>query len=223
MTLDKLSKTYSSRGERIAVLHEVTYHFDARTPTCVVGPSGSGKSTLLNIIGGLLKPDAGTVTVDGRRVNNLSSSELTEYRRKIGLLFQEFYLLPSLTALENVIVPTVPYRRRQSEVRQQALALLDRVGMAHKANSRPSELSGGQQQRVAIARALINNPRLILADEPTGSLDRANGELVADLLVESAAEGAATLVIATHDQVLASRCGRSLELSNSDQLAERTA
>ncbi|MFI9644206.1 ABC transporter ATP-binding protein, partial [Micromonospora sp. NPDC051925] len=212
VALAKVSKSFVSHGERITVLDEVTYTFDASTPSCVAGPSGSGKSTLLNVIAGLLKPDSGVVAVDGRPVDRLSSRDLVEYRRHVGLLFQEFHLLPSLTALENVMVPTVPYRRQQSDVRQQALALLDSVDMARKANSRPSELSGGQQQRVAIARALIASPRLILADEPTGSLDRANAELVADLLIESAAKEAVTLIIATHDPLLVARCGRSLEL-----------
>ena len=167
--------------------------------TVVMGPSGSGKSTLLTLIGGLDRPTAGTIEVGGQRLDELNENLLALYRRRtVGFVFQSFNLVPSMTALENVALPMrfagVPRRQR----RERALALLERVGLADRAYHRPIELSGGEQQRVAIARALVNDPLLILADEPTGNLDTASGMVILQMLSDLHREGR-TVVVVTHD------------------------
>ena len=181
----------------------------------ITGPSGSGKSTLLNIIGTLDRPTSGRVLLEGTDLAGLDDPHLAALRnRRIGFIFQDHHLLPQCTALENVLVPTLatsdPELRRTA--RERAVPLLERVGLAERMYHRPGELSVGQCQRVAVVRALINRPRLVLADEPTGSLDRAIADELADLLVELNRDEKVTLIVATHAQPLAARMQRVLEL-----------
>jgi lipoprotein-releasing system ATP-binding protein len=177
----------------------------------ITGPSGSGKSTLLNILGTLDAPDAGEVWLEGRELEKLDARELARVRnRRIGLVFQLHHLLPHLGVLENVLVPALV--SGDPGAPERARRLLDRVGLGHRLAHRPAQLSGGERQRAAVVRALINRPALVLADEPTGSLDRRSAESLADLLVELNREEGTALVVATHAAALASRLGRSLEL-----------
>ncbi len=177
------------------------------------GPSGSGKTTLLQLLGALDRPDDGQVLFDGRDLGALGDRELAELRlRAFGFVFQQFNLIPTLTAVENVEAGLVPTRVRRAELRQRALAVLGEVGLADRASHLPGQLSGGEQQRVGIARALVVEPRVILADEPTGNLDSATGGEVIDLLAGLAARHGATVVVATHDAELAARAERRLAM-----------
>jgi ABC-type lipoprotein export system ATPase subunit len=182
----------------------------------VVGPSGCGKSTLLNIIGTLDRPGAGQVLLDGRDLTRLDDNALAALRsREIGFVFQLHHLLPQCTILENVLLPTLAARdtaaeRRQAEAR--ARGLLERVGLSHRLAHRPGELSGGERQRAAVVRALVNSPKLLLADEPTGSLDRASAENLGRLLVEVNRADGVTLIVVTHSLELAGEMGRVLQL-----------
>ena len=194
-----LQKAYPMGPVTVRALDGVELIIEQNTLTVVMGPSGSGKSTLLYLLGGLDRPTGGKIEVDGQSIENLDENELAVYRRRVvGFIFQSFNLLPSMSALDNVAFPMqfarVPGRRR----RARAAELLDRVGLADRAHHRPTELSGGQQQRVAIARALVNDPQLILADEPTGNLDSASGLGVMHLLSELHKSGRTVLVV-THD------------------------
>jgi putative ABC transport system ATP-binding protein len=165
-----------------------------------MGPSGSGKSTLLHIIGALDAPTSGEISVAGRRLDGMDDRELTELRRdRIGFIFQFFNLLPSLTALENVLLPALIARRRDSKLEARARALLERVGLGTRVTHLPSELSGGQQQRVSIARALLLEPELLLADEPTGNLDTKSGREILELIREVNQREGHTVVMVTHD------------------------
>lgn len=173
----------------------------------IVGPSGSGKSTLLNLVGALDSPTAGRVVFDGQDLETLSDKERAHLRnRRIGFVFQDHHLLPQCTALENVLLPALAGKRRTTpdEVKR-AEHLLERIGLRERAGARPGQLSGGERQRIAVVRALINRPALILADEPTGALDRANAESLTDLLVELNQEENVTLLIVTHAQNLAEK------------------
>lgn len=179
----------------------------------IVGPSGSGKSTLLGLIGGLDSPTRGEIEIDGVNVTKMSEDQLTEIRNeKIGFIFQFFNLIPTLTALENVLLPMQFARKSQSRPEKRAKELLDMLGLKDRMHHRPSELSGGQQQRVAIARALANNPPLLLADEPTGNLDTASGNVVLETLDEVRQKEGTTVVIVTHDEKLAQRADRVMTL-----------
>ena len=194
-----LQKAYPMGPVTVRALDGVELIIEQNTLTVVMGPSGSGKSTLLYLLGGLDRPTGGKIEVNGQSIENLDENELAVYRRRVvGFIFQSFNLLPSMSALDNVAFPMqfarVPGRRR----RARAAELLDRVGLADRAHHRPTELSGGQQQRVAIARALVNDPQLILADEPTGNLDSASGLGVMHLLSELHKSGRTVLVV-THD------------------------
>jgi putative ABC transport system ATP-binding protein len=177
----------------------------------LTGPSGSGKSTLLYLLGALEEADAGTIDVAGERITALKRSELAAYRRRVGFVFQRFHLLPTLTALDNVIAPVLPYRV-DFDRRTRARELLSSVGLEGREEFLPSKLSGGQQQRVAVARALIGGPRLILADEPTGNLDSRSSEEVLDLLMGLRERHGTTVVIATHDPDVVARCDRVVQL-----------
>ena len=197
------------------VLNGVTLQVEAGESVAIVGPSGSGKSTLLNIIGTLDRPTGGQVLLDGRDLAELSDAELAVLRnRDIGFVFQLHHLLPQCTVLENVLVPTlvggalVPGETPEDRAQR----LLERVGLSERLGYRPGQLSGGERQRVAVVRALINQPKLLLADEPTGSLDRASAENLAELLVELNREERVTLLLVTHDLTLAGRMGRVLVL-----------
>lgn len=208
-----LRKVYESEGGPLAVLNGIDLDLRGGDQVAVVGPSGAGKSTLLHILGGLDRPTAGAVEVDGRPLGDLSPRTLAEYRnRSVGFVFQDHNLLPQCTVLENVLIPCAASGGAGDAQVDRARRLLDSVGLSARVAHRPSELSGGEKQRVAVARALIQGPRLILCDEPTGNLDRANAERVADLIVSLAQEARAVLVVATHSEALARRLPIRLQL-----------
>ena len=212
-----VTKTYGEPGEggAVRVLNGVTLTIQAGRSAVIVGPSGCGKSTLLNIIGGLDHPTSGRVLLDERDLGTLDDDALAEIRRReIGFVFQLHHLLPQCTVLENVLIPTLAERDGSSprDLRERARSLLDRVGLGDRIKHRPGELSGGQRQRVAVARALINRPRVLLADEPTGSLDEGTSQSIADLLAELNRDEDVTLVVVTHSRPLAERIGNVLEL-----------
>ncbi|MHC4426659.1 MAG: ABC transporter ATP-binding protein [Planctomycetota bacterium] len=219
LELDHVAKSYQSPGDKegVCVLKDITLKLEKGQSLVIVGPSGSGKSTLLNIIGALDRPTKGRVLFDGRDLAKLDEVELATVRnRQIGFVFQLHHLLPQCTVLENVLVPTLAGKNRPSmkEVRERAMSLLQRVGLGEFLLHRPGELSGGQRQRVAVVRALINEPELLLADEPTGSLDTdASGNII-DLLVELNRSEQVTLIVVTHSLKLAERIGQVMELNN---------
>jgi len=196
------------------VLNDVSLRVAPGESVAVVGPSGSGKSTLLNIIGALDRPTFGRVLLDGRDLSQLSEWELATIRnREIGFIFQLHHLLPQCTVLENVLVPTLAGGGPPGQdLEERARRLLERVGLAERMTYRPGQLSGGERQRVAVVRALINRPKLLLADEPTGSLDRASAENLAQLLVELNREEGVALIVVTHALNLAARMARVFEL-----------
>jgi len=201
-----LGKVYPSPGGELTVLENLDFRPRPRTLTAIVGASGSGKSTLLHVLGTLDRPTAGTVTFGGRNVFALSSGERARFRnRSIGFVFQFHHLLPEFTALENVMMPGLIAGRKRYEVASEAVKLLESVGLADRAAHRPGELSGGEQQRVAVARALINRPVLLLADEPSGNLDRTNSEDLHALLARLVHERGQSTLVATHDERLAAR------------------
>jgi putative ABC transport system ATP-binding protein len=206
--LTQVSKTYSRNGVPITALRDASFGIDAGDFVVIRGVSGSGKSTLLNILGCLDSPTAGTYLLDGADVSHKSDAELSRIRsQKIGFIFQSFNLLPRTTAIENVELPMIYADQAVSQTRaRQALA---RVGLAHREHHFATELSGGEQQRVAIARSLINDPALILADEPTGNLDQMAGAAVMQILGELNEEGR-TIVLVTHDEELARHAHRVL-------------
>lgn len=219
LELVKVCKSYDSPlgGERVSVLKDIDLKVEGGESVAIVGPSGSGKSTLLNIAGALDRPTSGDVLVGGADIGGLNDSALAGLRnRKIGFVFQLHHLLGQCTVLENVLIPSIACKssRGAKETEEYARQLLDRVGLGEWIFHRPGELSGGQMQRVAVVRALINRPGLLLADEPTGSLDKAATENIADLLVELNQSEKVTLVVVTHSMVLAERMGKVLLLSD---------
>ena len=216
LEIKNLTKTYRAPdgGDAVEVLRGVELRVAAGEMVAITGPSGSGKSTVLNIVGALDRADAGEVLVEGRDVEKLGEAEVAAYRSTtVGFIFQLHHLLPQCTVLENVLVPTLAQPRGdRGELRARAEALLAAVGLEHRRGHRPGQLSGGERQRVAVARALINQPKLLLADEPTGALDRVNAGRLVDLLVEmNRAQGVAVIMV-THASELAGRMGRVVEL-----------
>src|SRR5687767_138511 len=206
-----VSKTVISGSEPLTILHPLTTTIPRGQFLAIVGPSGSGKSTLLGLVAGLDSPSTGTVHVDGIDITALSEDGLAKLRgEKIGFVFQFFHLIPSLTALENVLVPMEIAGRADAGAR--ARALLDEVGLTGRGHHYPSQLSGGEQQRVALARALANDPPILLADEPTGNLDSANGRHIMDLLLQVNRARRTTLVLVTHDASLARLASSQLAL-----------
>ncbi|BBQ84344.1 MULTISPECIES: lipoprotein-releasing ABC transporter ATP-binding protein LolD [Enterobacteriaceae] len=219
---DNLCKRYQEGSVQTDVLHNVSFSVGEGEMMAIVGTSGSGKSTLLHLLGGLDTPTSGDVIFSGQPMSKLSSAAKAELRnQKLGFIYQFHHLLPDFTALENVAMPLLIGKKKAAEINTRALEMLNAVGLAHRASHRPSELSGGERQRVAIARALVNNPRLVLADEPTGNLDAKNADSIFKLLGElNQSQGTAFLVV-THDLQLAKRMGRQLEMRDghlSDQL-----
>jgi ABC-type lipoprotein export system ATPase subunit len=197
------------------VLRELSFTIPGGESVAIVGPSGCGKSTLLNIIGTLDHPTTGKVWLDGRDVSQLDEAGLALVRNgQIGFIFQSHHLLPQCTVLENVLVPTIAHKQANARdgARARAEKLLKRVGLGERLHHRPGQLSGGERQRVAVVRALINQPKLLLADEPTGALDRASAHGLAQLLVELNREEGVTLIVVTHAPDLARQMGRVLEL-----------
>ena len=209
-----VTKTYrTGAGLPVQALDGVTLDIPGGQAVAVTGRSGSGKSTLLHLAGAMDDRDGGSITVDGRDLSSMSEKQRTRYRRGVGFVFQRFHLLPALTACDNVAAPVLPFRTGYDK-RAKARDLLAAVGLKGREDDLPAKLSGGQQQRVAIARALIGDPRLLLADEPTGNLDSATGAEVLDLLFALHRDRGLTLILATHDPAVACRCDRVIELSD---------
>ncbi len=214
IALRNLTKEYVDGPRVVRVLTGLDLEIAAGERVAIVGESGVGKSTLLHILGTLDRPTSGEVWFDGEELARKSDHELAHFRnREVGFIFQFHHLLPDFTALENVMMPALIAGARRETARQRAGALLARVGLSERVEHRPGELSGGEQQRVAVARALIQEPRVVLADEPTGNLDPATAEGVQDLLIELNAERRLTLVVVTHSTVLASAMDRTLRLT----------
>jgi len=209
--LQQVAKTVQSGGQPLTILHPMDLSVPPAQFLAITGPSGSGKSTLLGLVAGLDAPSSGRILVAGHDITGLSEDDLARLRRStIGFVFQFFHLIPSLTALENVCVPMEIAGRKDAVAR--ARDLLAEVGLTERGHHYPSQLSGGEQQRVAIARALSNDPPILLADEPTGNLDLANGQHVMDLLLDIRRTRGATLMLATHDAALASLADARLRL-----------
>jgi len=212
---ENLFKTFVLPHKRVEVLKGTDLTVSKNERVAIVGRSGSGKSTLLHVLGGLDRPDAGEVRIDGQALYAVSPRVRTAIRAaKIGLVFQSYHLLPEMDVTENVMLPTMTgaVRIKKAQARQRALVLLDQVGLADRASHMPLELSGGEQQRVALARALIHEPALILADEPTGNLDRMTGAQIMDLLFGLSCTRDLSLVMVTHSPETAALCDRVLEL-----------
>ena len=210
--LENVSKLYRRRQQEIVAFQADSLEIDAGEYVAVVGPSGSGKTTLLSLLGGMLSPDTGKVWLDGQSLYDLPVAERTRLRREqIGFVFQTFNLLPYLNAAENVQVPLLLNGTPPAEQRDRAVGLLEQVGLADRIDHKPGELSTGQQQRVALARTLANNPRVILADEPTGNLDPESRESVLSMFDQFVCDGR-TIVMVTHDPAAAQRARRRLRL-----------
>ena len=213
LQVENITKQYPTRAEPIEVLRGVSFSLDPGQNLAIVGPSGSGKSTLLSILGTLESPTSGRVFLDGVDAAELDERRLAAFRsRRIGFVFQDHYLLPQCSLLENVLLPAVPLGPVGAETIQRAEMLLARVGLAERREHRPAELSGGERQRAALARALINAPDLLLADEPTGNLDRTTAQQVGQLLLELQKTEPMILVVVTHSQRLADCLQTRLEL-----------
>lgn len=213
LTAQKIGKTYTLGKRRLEVLRDVSLEVGYGEFIALRGASGAGKSTLLHLLGGLDTSDTGTIWCAGTHLTQASESELAHLRNvKLGFIFQAYHLLPELDALENVCVPARLARIPAPMAARRAQELLERVGLGARLDHKPYELSGGEQQRVAIARALINEPELILADEPTGNLDSHTGQEIVDLLIQLRAEKNTTLIIATHDAGVAGRAPKVVQL-----------
>jgi predicted ABC-type transport system involved in lysophospholipase L1 biosynthesis ATPase subunit len=210
-----LRKTYTLGARQIEVLRGIDVQVRRGEALVIVGASGAGKSTLLHLLGGLDAPSGGDVSLDGASLFTLSSAARTRLRNeRIGFVFQAYNLLPELDALENVCLPALLQPRTRDGLAERGMDLLRAVGLGERAEHRPAELSGGEQQRVAIARALVNRPSILLADEPTGNLDSKTGEAVLDLLWKMRLESGTTLVMVTHDEHVARRGERVLEIAD---------
>ena len=216
LTAKNISKEYAAvdDGERVSVLRDINFSINAGESAAIVGPSGCGKSTFLNIIGTLDTPSSGEVILENETISRLSQDQLASVRNaKIGFIFQAHHLLPQCTVLENVLIPLLAAdKSRRPEAEERGRKLLDRVGLGQRLSHRPGQLSGGERQRVAVVRALINRPKLLLADEPTGALDRKSSENLADLLTELNREENVALIVVTHAQDLARKMQRVYEL-----------
>ncbi len=223
ISFEKVCKTYRRGGEELRVLASLDLEIPAGDFVALMGPSGSGKSTILNLAGGLDTADSGTVSVASETLNRMSSKALAQWRaRHTGFVFQSFNLIPVLNAVENVTLPLLNTPLKGAERRKQAEYALGIVGLSDRLKHRPAQLSGGQEQRVAIARAIATDPDVILADEPTGDLDRDTANEVMELLVRLNEELGKTILMVTHDQVAADRAKRTLHLDKGE-LADGSA
>lgn len=224
--LSEVDKSFPRGEVSVSVLKGISFSINEGESVAVVGPSGSGKSTLLNIVGTLDQPSSGTVMIDGVNVSSMDELALADFRnQRLGFIFQSHHLLPQCTVLENVLVPTLASRdpRIRGSAIERAPGLLKRVGLDHRMDHRPGQLSGGECQRVAVVRALINNPKLLLADEPTGALDRQSAEALSELLLELNREDGVTLIVVTHSLDLAGKMKRTLELQDGALPNDRNA
>ncbi|RDD63407.1 ABC transporter ATP-binding protein [Ferruginivarius sediminum] len=209
--LDNLDLTLSSQAGPVHILRGLSLTIDAGETVSVVGPSGSGKSSMMMVVGGLERPSGGRVTVAGHNLGGMSEDALATFRRdNVGIVFQDFHLIPTMTALENVAIPLEFAGRRDAFER--AAECLRQVGLGERLSHYPGQLSGGEQQRTALARAFAAEPKLLLADEPTGNLDGATGQHVMQLLFDLCRQDGTTLVLITHDEDIAARCARRVQL-----------
>ena len=210
-------KTYFMGEQPLHVLKNINIEIYQGDFTAILGPSGSGKSTLMNLVGILDIPTKGSIYLDGHDISKLSESELAKIRgKKLGFIFQQFNLIPTLTALENVILPTIFQNMSESSRLEKAQKMLAKVGLADRMHHKPTELSGGQQQRVAIARALMNDPEIILADEPTGNLDSVSGKQVMEMLLNLHSQEHKTIILVTHDINLVQHVERTISLKDGE-------
>ena len=210
-----VSKHYQTPGEDVRVLEGLNLSLGDGEAAAIVGPSGSGKTTLLNLLGALDRPSSGTIAIAGKNIAGLSEAEASAFRnRELGFVFQQHYLLPQLSVLENVLVPRLAggWEEEAGETRERAVELLGKVGLRDRLNHLPYQLSGGEKLRTAVARALVNKPRLVLADEPTGSLDPKTTSTVAEMFLQLNREAGVTLLMVTHNESLAGQLGRVLRL-----------
>lgn len=213
--ISNITKVYQLGDHELNVLKGINLTIAAGELIAIVGTSGSGKSTLLNILGLLDRPTTGSYHLNDQEVSTLADKELAKLRNQfIGFVFQSFFLLPRLTAVQNVGLPLLYRHTKNAESKQRALAMLEKVGMSNWAQHKPSQLSGGQQQRVAIARALVGNPRIILADEPTGALDSKTGQDVLNLFKVLNEQEKVTIIIVTHDANIAAQCQRVIHIQD---------
>jgi lipoprotein-releasing system ATP-binding protein len=213
LQVSHLCKDYPTRSGPLSVLRDVNFALQPGEALAVMGPSGSGKSTLLHILGTLDSPTSGAVSLAGKNPFLFSEPELADFRnRSIGFVFQDHHLLPQCSVLENVLIPTLVNSNSQADAESWARRLLERVGLSGRLDHRPAELSGGERQRVAVARALIQHPLLLLADEPTGNLDRHSAQAVGQLLLDLHRQQQTILVVVTHSQELARKFPRQLEM-----------
>jgi putative ABC transport system ATP-binding protein len=214
----QVTREYKSGDQTLAVLKDVSFTVEQGEFVAIVGPSGSGKTTLLGLLAGLDTPTRGKVILDGDDLTTMSENDRARLRgEKVGFVFQTFQLIPTLTARENI---QVPLELRGSDGVERAGDLLERVGLAARGHHFPMQLSGGEQQRVALARAFANSPKILFADEPTGNLDAASGARVFDLLASLNRESGSTIILVTHDAVLASRASRTIQLSDGRVVAD---
>ena len=210
---NNVSLNYGSKNDVVEVLKSINFSVNSEEIISIVGPSGSGKTSIIMLASGLENASEGSIKIHNQEIVGLKENKLSEVRRKnIGIVFQSFYLIPNLTAIENVLLSLEANQKYNQD--EDAKALLTEFGLAHRLNHLPSELSGGEQQRVAIARALINNPKIILADEPTGNLDSTNSESMMDLLFNYTKKSKTSLVMVTHDNSIAERCDRIIEIKD---------
>mgnify|MGYP001302497133 FL=1 len=208
---NNVSLSYGEIADEVEVLKSISFAIDSSEVVSIVGPSGSGKTSIIMLASGLENATKGSIKINGEEIVGLKEKELSEVRRKnIGIVFQSFYLIPNLTAVENVLLSLEA--NQQYGLQKDAEELLGEFGLSHRMHHLPSELSGGEQQRVAIARALINKPKIILADEPTGNLDSVNSESMIDLLFDYTKKSHTSLVMVTHDNSIAQRCDRIIEI-----------
>ena len=219
LKLSNVSKTYSLGGKTLSILNDVSFSVEARSSIAIVGPSGSGKTTLLGLSAGLDRSTAGSVELNKIPLGDLDEDARAEVRnRYVGFIFQNFQLLPTLTALENVMVPME--LRGDRQVRARAKELLDQVGLADRLHHYPVQLSGGEQQRVSLARAFANQPRILFADEPTGNLDAETSEKISGLLFELNRQAGTTLILVTHNSELAARTQRIIRIAGGRIVAD---
>ncbi len=217
ISVQNLSKSYQTPGETIQVLTDLNLSLDPGDTASIVGPSGCGKSTLLNLLGALDRPSSGSIIIDGQDIASFTDPQASAFRNhSLGFIFQQHHLLPQLTVLENVLIPRLAgdWSEPASTTEQRARQLLETVGLSHRLNHLPWQLSGGEKLRTAVARALINQPKLILADEPTGSLDPTSTETIADLLLTLNQTQNVTLIVVTHNPDLARRMAKPFELKS---------
>ena len=213
ITINSVTKVFKKGQTEIRPLEDLSLEVPRGEFLSLMGPSGSGKTTLLNLIAGIDSPTSGEIIIDGNHIENLSRAQLTKWRsRHVGYIFQLYHLVPILSAYENVELPLLLTKDSKSERRQKILAALDLVGLSDRADHRPSELSGGQEQRVAIARAIVHDPELLVADEPTGDLDRESANAILELLKSLAEDHGKTIVMVTHDPKAARSAHRALQL-----------